>query len=50
MTFDELPAVDFPLKKRFDGDRFAYIVLLSLGRARINITTLQKAYEIEEFY
>lgn len=53
MTFDELPTSypdGFPYKKLLDANRFAYVVPLLLGRARIVTTTLDDLLYIDDVF
>lgn len=52
-VFDELPdgfPEGFPLKRRLTGLEFAYIVPLTLGRARIVVSSLDLTFDIRDFY
>ena len=54
MTFDDLDCCAFPFKKPLgtrDGHEwFAYIIPLTFGRSRVNVTYLADAYSVREFY
>ena len=53
MNFDELSTTypgGFPHKKQLGGNELAYIVPLSLGRSRINVTTLNDLFYVHDCY
>ena len=48
--FDSLSQDKFPNKKRLNGNRFAYVIPLTFGRARINVGVIGDPYSVKEFY
>ena len=54
MNFDDLDCQAFPYNRPLgeyrDREWFAYIIPLLFGRARINVTHLDDAYGVKEFW
>ncbi len=40
--------LDFPHRKQLDAERFAYIVPLTYGRARINIAQMESLISVDD--
>ena len=50
MKFSELDRTEYPGLKDLGEGRFAYLVPLTFGRARINVTTLADPWGVKDFY
>ena len=50
MKFEDLEPGEFPHKRELRDGRFGYIMPLTFGRGRINVTTLEDPFSVRDFY